>query len=418
MRIEADNKKLQYCGRIDWSNPKEPVFVYPCTSLRMRFTGEVLKIYIRNKNAYWDNYLGCMMDGRQISLQIPVNRTDEDREVILEIPVHRDNMDGQENLKELDNLNGSYSLAEFNSLDESNSLDEFKALENLDKLNEKNRHLLHESENYMSNSNNSDKEIHDVLFFKRQDSCHELTILSLEIGEGEKLLDLPEKPRRKIEVYGDSVSAGEVSEAIEYVGKEDPAHNGEYSNSWYSYAWMTARKLNAQIHDVAQGGIALMDGTGWFCEPNTIGMESVWDKIHYNPELGEEMEWDFSNYIPQVVIIAIGQNDSHPRDYMKENYEGEQAIAWRKNYKRFLAKIRRQYPEAYIVCCTTLLEHDEGWDLSIKQVVDEMNDSKITQYMFKRNGKGTPGHLRISEAEEMAEELATYIEKLSIKEWE
>ena len=66
-------------------------------------------------------------------------------------------------------------------------------------------------------------------------------------------------PERKIEVYGDSVYAGEVSEAVEYTGKEDPEYNGEYSNSWYSYAWMTARKLNAQIHDIAQGGIALKD---------------------------------------------------------------------------------------------------------------------------------------------------------------
>ena len=29
MRIEADNDKLQYCGRIDWNNPKEPMFVFP-----------------------------------------------------------------------------------------------------------------------------------------------------------------------------------------------------------------------------------------------------------------------------------------------------------------------------------------------------------------------------------------------------
>ena len=46
-----------------------------------------------------------------------------------------------------------------------------------------------------------------------------------------------------MEVFGDSVSCGEVSEALKYVGKPDPEHDGEYSNSWYSYAWITARKL-------------------------------------------------------------------------------------------------------------------------------------------------------------------------------
>ena len=45
-------------------------------------------------------------------------------------------------------------------------------------------------------------------------------------------------------MYGDSVSAGEVSEAVEYTGKPDPEHNGQYSNSWYSY----------DVDDCAQAG--------------------------------------------------------------------------------------------------------------------------------------------------------------------
>ena len=52
MEIKPTNKKLSYTGRIGWSNPEEPVFVYPCTSVGMRFTGNVLKIHVRNKCAY------------------------------------------------------------------------------------------------------------------------------------------------------------------------------------------------------------------------------------------------------------------------------------------------------------------------------------------------------------------------------
>ena len=63
-----------------------------------------------------------------------------------------------------------------------------------------------------------------------------------------KLLECPPLPERRIEVYGDSVSAGEVSEALEYTGKQDPQHNGEYSNSYYSYAWLTACNLPPYNH--------------------------------------------------------------------------------------------------------------------------------------------------------------------------
>ena len=68
-----------------------------------------------------------------------------------------------------------------------------------------------------------------------------------------------------------------------------------------------------------------MDGTGWFLEPEQMGMETVWDKVHYHPDFGEPTCWDFSRYIPQVVIVAVGQNDSHPRDFMAEEMAGELA---------------------------------------------------------------------------------------------
>ena len=62
-----------------------------------------------------------------------------------------------------------------------------------------------------------------------------------------------------MEVYGDSVSAGEVSEAEFACGQVDPeGHNGRYSNGYLSYSWQTARLLGAELHDIATGGMALL----------------------------------------------------------------------------------------------------------------------------------------------------------------
>lgn len=353
MRISANHRYLQYTGRIDRSNPKEPLFIYPCTSVRIRFTGNMLKAYVRNKNLYWENSLGCLIDGALLKLDLP-----KEGEAALEIPVYpAKHNDGQEECG-----------------------------------------------------------CHEALLFKRQDACHEVNFLGFEIEDGAEILDPPARPERRIEVYGDSVSAGEVSEAMEYIGREDPEHNGQYSNSWYSYAWMTARKLGAEIHDVAQGGIALLDDTGWFHAEDYIGMESAWDKMRYNPDFGELTDWDFSRYTPQLVIVAIGQNDSHPEDYMKEDYGGEKARIWRSGYRRFLENIRGKYLDAWIVCITTLLGHDASWDQSVDEVCRGMNDDKLRHFLFRRNGNGTKGHLRIPEAQEMADELSAYIESLKI-EW-
>lgn len=258
---------------------------------------------------------------------------------------------------------------------------------------------------------------HEITIFKRQDACHYVTFLGLITEENAVVKRGTENPARRIEVYGDSVSAGEVSEAVDYVGKPDPEHNGQFSNAYYSYSWICARKLGAEIHDIAQGGISLFDREGYFAAPDYVGMLSCYDKIQYNPQLGEQKDWDFSEYIPHVVIIAIGQNDAHPVNYMAEDYDGEHAALWRAEYGRFVRSLREKYPHAHIILTTTILGHDPSWDRAIDAVAEELQDEKVHHFLYTKNGCGTPGHIRIPEAEEMAGELAAFIESLGDEVW-
>jgi hypothetical protein len=350
MKIELDNLKLQYNGRIDFSNPKKPEFIYPASFIKFRFRGTRAKAIIRNRQVYWSNYIGIIIDGDVVNQKSVLLSNEGEAEII---------------------------LAESLSFGE-----------------------------------------HEILLFKRMDACHEFVLEELELSEDSELLEVKALPERKIEVFGDSVSAGEVSEAVDYIGIEDPEHEGEYSNSWYSYAWIAARKLNAQLHDVAQGGIALLNQTGWYSAPDYIGLEYSWDKLHYAPELGKATKWDFARYTPHVVIIAIGQNDNHPEDYMKADYGCEKSVYWRARYKEFVKQIRDTYPNARVILTTTILEHDASWDKSIEQVCNELADEKVTHFLYSKNGVGTKGHIRIPEAEVMGEELAKYIETFPADTWE
>lgn len=346
MKIDLDDKRLQYSGRIDCTDPKHPVFIFPASSLSFSFVGTGASIVIKNQRAYWGNYVGIIVDGVQRKERL----ADTGYTTIL--------------------------LAE-----------------------------------------NLEEKEHSIILFKRQDSCHVITLEELLLTGAGTLTENLERPVRRIEVYGDSVSAGEVSEATEYAGKADPEHNGEYSNSWYSYGWIAARKLKAEIHDIAQGGIALQNGTGWFSVPLLLGMESVWDKLQYNPLFGAVTKWDFRQYTPQVVIVAIGQNDSNPEDYMKTDMEGEKAQRWRDTYRTWIRSIREKYPKAFIILSTTILEHHENWDASIERVCRELNDSRIVHFLYSKNGVGTPGHVRIMEAEQMADELCAFMEGIAENIW-
>ena len=250
--------------------------------------------------------------------------------------------------------------------------------------------------------------VNDVLLFKRQDSCHKVIFDSLEI-DGE-LLAPPERLLRRIEFYGDSVSAGEVTERDDHAGRLDPPdHNARWNNVWHSYAWQCARMLNAEISDIAQGGIALQDGRGWF---PPCGMLTAYDKIAYNPHWHDVRPWDFTRWTPHVVVIAIGQNDNAQGDYMHEDYDGDLARAWRSDYRRLIENLREKYPHAYILCTTTVMMHSPEWDKAIGEAVAAVADTRVRQFLYTGNGAVTPGHVRRCEAEAMARELANYIETL------
>lgn len=341
--ISPANDELQYSGRMDFDYEGGPLWVYPCSYVKIYFKGKCIKAVMTNYRSYWQSEIGWILDGKEGCAVLK----DEGETVFT---IAEDLEDGE----------------------------------------------------------------HELCLYKRMDACHRVVFHGFIVEEGFELLTPPAKPSRRIEVFGDSVSAGEVSEAIDYCGQPDPEHNGEYSNSYYSYAWLAARALGAELHDIAQGGVALMDNTGYYNMPDTKGMEWIYDKIQYQPEAGGSKIWDFQKYIPHVVILAFGQNDNHPEDVMQD-FDGEKARQWRSRYGAFVKKLRSLYPEAHIICKTTILCHDFSWDKAIETVVDELQDEQVHYFKYSNNSVGTPGHIRRPEAEKMAQELSAFVEELNGK---
>ena len=257
-------------------------------------------------------------------------------------------------------------------------------------------------------------EKHSVIVYKKHAANMILVFKGAEI-DGE-LLEKPVLPQLKMEVYGDSVCAGEVIEAEEFAGQCDPeGHNSRFDNVWNSFVMQTSRNINAQIHNICQGGIALFDGTGYFHHPDYIGLESTYDKACYFPE-GGITPWDFSLYTPDIVVIAIGQNDQHngltdknDRDITDPDYRK----LWKTGYIKLVRSLNDKYGSAKFVLTTTVLMHDKAWDDTIEEIKDELNAMGIKAYhnMFSRNGAATPGHPRLSEHNEMAAELTKFIKE-------
>lgn len=217
----------------------------------------------------------------------------------------------------------------------------------------------------------------------------------------------------KLEVYGDSVSAGEVVEDIFYEGVNDPPDhhcNHTADNAYFSYPMILARRLNAQLHDIAQGGIALLDGTGFFPDADHLtGMEHCYDILRYSP-LSEKKHWDFTRYTPDIVIIAIGQNDHKPNADKIDTPEFRGF--WKSRYKAMLSDLMSKYPNARFILMLTIMKHDPTWDKAIEEITREMNSDRVTYFRFTRTGAATEGHPRAVEQSEMANELYHFIKNM------
>lgn len=264
---------------------------------------------------------------------------------------------------------------------------------------------------------------HEITLFKRQDATHYFDFFGFETFGDTELLPPPPRPDRRIECYGDSVSAGAVCEAVQNTGQCDPDDTqGVYDNAYHAYPMITARNLGAEINNIAQGGIAIFDRTGYYHSPDTIGMETAYDKAVYFPEECGYTPWDFSQYTPHIVIFAVGQNDQHRENDLDPDITGPiYRKKWKDRYKDIIRSLRSHYPKAQFILLLTVLMHERTWDEALDEIVAELKaegDEGVTHFMFRRCGKATPGHPRLPEQYEMASELTAFISRKYRDIWE
>jgi hypothetical protein len=245
---------------------------------------------------------------------------------------------------------------------------------------------------------------------------HYCAIHALILSDGARLLALPQPPERRIECYGDSVCSGEVVEANDYLAAKDPEdHGGRYSNSWRSFSMLTARELGAELHNNAQGGIAVLDGTGFFAN-RTLGLVSTGTSYATIPPSVPRRSGTSRASTRTSSLWRSGKNDSKPDDYI--DADPARRALWKEAYAGVIKSLRAKRPRALFVVLTTIMNHEPGWDAALDEMVADLADPKVVRFRFTRVGVGTPGHPRVAEQEEMATELAAFLSSFGPGIWE
>lgn len=232
---------------------------------------------------------------------------------------------------------------------------------------------------------------------------------SLEV-KGEILNETKKSPQNlKLEFIGDSITCGY---GIEGVFEKD-VFTTQHERADKSYAFLTAKSLNAKILNCCWSGIGVISN---YVDPETVNLpENSWlmpplfeytdkslsKRLKIEPEI-----WNEKNYSPDIVIINLGTNDSS----FTRNIE-ERKMSFVSSYRQLLESVHRRSPNAKICCCLGVM----GQDLceSVKKAIELFKQDfwtvkiKFVEFPIQneKNGIATDWHPSQKTHELMSEHL-------------
>ncbi|MEJ5285517.1 MAG: SGNH/GDSL hydrolase family protein [Brevinematales bacterium] len=216
-----------------------------------------------------------------------------------------------------------------------------------------------------------------------------------------KLLENQYNPSRKFEFIGDSITCGY---GIEATSPTIP-NSRKYQNFTKTYAYLISEMLNADYHVVAISGKGLVRNYG---EPKDFSTDPL--PFYYKRTFqGIDDEWDFSKWQPDVVFIALGENDfsTSPVPSGEKYY-----IA----YKNFIKLIRNNYPASKIVMICTMSGRDiyrETLKESYLKLSKELKDIYHFEFpLVQANEGGCDNHPNYLAHRRFAEELVEFVRGL------
>lgn len=234
---------------------------------------------------------------------------------------------------------------------------------------DQNKNIIAFKGNKILEVKNDEYGIHKIKILKRNEA--KFTRLMIEKIETNGYFTYIDDSKLKIEVYGDSITCG-------YAIYGEP-YNNHNTNALDTYAYLTAKNLNADLSVFASSGIGLLKGE----TANNVINKFMY--LHQN----SNKKWDFSLYDPDIVIINLGTNDLWFGVSESEFYNA---------YLSFLYTLREKYNNAKFVCVNGMMTKD--MNSAIKKAVDKFNDRSYFVDLPKANVKVHPlkdDHLASSE---------------------
>ena len=249
---------------------------------------------------------------------------------------------------------------------------------------------------------------HTILLTVRgEDSWTKFGFYGFIVDAGKSLLPPPPRIARKIEFIGDSYTCASGNEWTDATA----APNDSYSNVYLGFGPVIARHYNAQYQMTSRGGIGLvLDYQGNYSN----NLPSAFDRTLFYTS---EPKWNFSQWIPNLVVICLGLNDYSGWNGYNVPISDENAQLYRTKYHDFIATVMGEYPGANI-----LIVAPNGLDWlknNISQVAAEENAKGHTNvhyayFPYYDGGYVNAGHPTVATHQKIADTLIYAMNSMNI----
>lgn len=240
-------------------------------------------------------------------------------------------------------------------------------------------------------------------------------IKSIDVTSIGNIQPTPEKDL-KIEFIGDSITCGYG------VDDEDRDHHFKTSTEDASkaYAYKTAEILGADYSLVSYSGHGIISGYTDNGEKVTAQqVPPIYTKFaksygtYDNIFNVSDIDWDFSLFQPDYVVINLGTNDA--------SYTGsdkERVLEYSDAYAEFLKTVREKNPDAHIICSLGVMGDQLmiGVNKAVEKYTEETGDTNISTFHFKPQdgsvGYAADWHPTAATHDIAAADLSEYIKSL------
>ena len=198
----------------------------------------------------------------------------------------------------------------------------------------------------------------DIRFIKLSECA--MSTIGIRPIEYDGVISLPPARKHKLAFIGDSITCGYGTDVA------DPYISFRTATEDFtkSYAFRTAELLDAEISAFCVSGWGICSGytdndtphTDQLIPPYYTKLGFSYQKFDDRDGLApQDIEWDFSRYVPEVIVVNLGTNDS---SYCKGI--PERVGLFTREYTKFLHTVHKCDPAAKILCCMGIMNDDLG----------------------------------------------------------